>query len=138
ETEIEPVSENNSSNSGSVPPPPAAAAAAHVEPESELVPEPCSEEDSLPGTVPFPRSDSVSSSRQSDPLLDTAMLRSLSDASRSEIITQKLVAAAAANPEVDALDAGRMVASFAQRPLEDIVAMLGDPALLASEWEHEQ
>ncbi|KAJ1735155.1 hypothetical protein LPJ72_002014 [Coemansia sp. Benny D160-2] len=139
ETEIEPVSESNSSNSGSVPPPAAAAAAAaHVEPESELVPEPCSEEDSLPGTIPFPRSDSVSSSRQSDPLLDTAMLRSLSDASRSEIITQKLVAAAAANPEVDALDAGRMVASFAQRPLEDVVAMLGDPALLASEWEHEQ
>ncbi|KAJ2659777.1 hypothetical protein IWW48_003291 [Coemansia sp. RSA 1200] len=133
ENEIEPASETNSSNSGSV-----TAAAAHVEPEPELVPEPCSEDDSLPGTVPFPRSDSVSSSRQSDPLLDTEMLRRLSDASRSEIITQKLVAAAAANPAVDAPDAGRMVASFARRPLEDVVAMLGDPALLASEWEHEQ
>ncbi|KAJ1665214.1 hypothetical protein IW140_003518 [Coemansia sp. RSA 1813] len=90
------------------------------------------------GTVPFPRSDSVSSTQQSDPLLDPAMLRNLSEGSRNEILMQKLVAAVAASPAVDVLDASQIVSSFIQRPLEDVLAMLSDPALLASEWEHEQ
>ncbi|KAJ2552807.1 hypothetical protein EV175_003171 [Coemansia sp. RSA 1933] len=108
------------------------------EPQHSHDPEPEPDEGGQPVTVPFPRSDSVSSSQQADPLLDPAMLRNLSGGSRNEILTQKLLAAVSASPLLDVLDASRIVDSFIQRPLEDVLAMLGDPALLASEWEHEQ
>ncbi|KAI9500931.1 hypothetical protein BX070DRAFT_229109 [Coemansia spiralis] len=88
--------------------------------------------------VPFPRSDSVSSMPVNDPLLDPSMLCNLSEKSRNEILTQKLISAVASNPAVDVLDASRIVDSFIKRPLEDVLAMLSDPGLLASEWEHEQ
>ncbi|KAJ1892079.1 hypothetical protein LPJ81_005620, partial [Coemansia sp. IMI 209127] len=108
------------------------------EPQRSHEPDPELEDISQPDTVPFPRSDSVSSTQQNDPLLDPAILRNLSEGSRNEILMQKLVATVAANPAVDVQDASRIVDSFVQRPLEDVLAMLSDPALLASEWEHEQ
>ncbi|KAJ2480964.1 hypothetical protein EV174_003592 [Coemansia sp. RSA 2320] len=89
-------------------------------------------------SVPFPRSNSVASNHAADPLLDPAMLRNLSDASRNEILAQKLVSAIASNPAVDVRDASRVVESFMKRSLEDVLALFSDPALLASEWELEQ
>ncbi|KAJ2631377.1 hypothetical protein GGF44_003957, partial [Coemansia sp. RSA 1694] len=89
-------------------------------------------------TVPFPRSNSVASAHPVDPLLDPAMLRSLSDASRNEILAQKLLSEIASNPAVDVRDASRAAESFAKRPLEDVLALLSDQGLLASEWDLEQ
>ncbi|KAJ2055682.1 hypothetical protein GGI17_006556 [Coemansia sp. S146] len=89
-------------------------------------------------SVPFPRSNSVASSHPADPLLDPVMMRNLSDTSRTEILTQKLISEIASNPAVDVRDASRIVDSFIKRPLEDILALLSDPGLLASEWDLEQ
>ncbi|KAJ1723447.1 hypothetical protein LPJ53_002202 [Coemansia erecta] len=115
-------------------------------------------------TVPFPRSVSVASNPSppvavavpdsgpepvsanaaapaaaiSDPLIDPIMLRNLSEGSRNEILTQKLISEIAANPAVDVRDASRIVSSFIKRPLEDVLALLSDPRLLASEWDLEQ
>ncbi|KAJ2227912.1 hypothetical protein IWW45_006825, partial [Coemansia sp. RSA 485] len=95
-------------------------------------------------TVPFPRSNSVAStsaptaSSGADALIDPTMLRNISESSRNEILTQKLISEIAANPAVDVLDASRIVDSFLKRPLEDILALLSDPRLLASEWDLEQ
>ncbi|KAJ2682852.1 hypothetical protein IWW39_005814 [Coemansia spiralis] len=89
-------------------------------------------------SVPFPRSNSVASSHPADPLLDPVMIRNLSDTSRNEILTQKLISEIASNPAVDVRDASRIVESFMKRPLEDILALLSDPGLLASEWDLEQ
>ncbi|KAJ2156241.1 hypothetical protein GGF46_005318 [Coemansia sp. RSA 552] len=90
------------------------------------------------GTVPFPRSSSAASSYTSDPLLDAAVLHRLSEASRNEALTQKLAAAVATNPGIGTHDVARAVDSFRQRPVEDILALLSDPALLSSEWNLEQ
>ncbi|KAJ2736999.1 hypothetical protein H4R23_001906 [Coemansia sp. Cherry 401B] len=96
------------------------------------------QQNNQPGTVPFPRSSSVASSYASDSLLDPAMLRSLSEGSRNEVLTQKLVAEIASNPAIDTGETARIVDSFIVRPLEDILALLSDPGLLASEWDLEQ
>ncbi|KAJ2720912.1 hypothetical protein GGI07_004308 [Coemansia sp. Benny D115] len=72
------------------------------------------------------------------PFIDPVMLRNLSEMARNEILTQKLVSEIAANPAVDVRDSAHMVASFIQRPLEDILALLSDPRLLASEWDLEK
>ncbi|KAJ2797160.1 hypothetical protein H4R21_004428 [Coemansia helicoidea] len=66
------------------------------------------------------------------------MLSNLSDTSRKEILAQKLAAAVASNSEVDARDTSAIVDAFVQRSLEDILALLSDPGLLASEWDIEQ
>ncbi|KAJ2728505.1 hypothetical protein IW152_005955 [Coemansia sp. BCRC 34962] len=89
-------------------------------------------------SVPFPRSNSVASSHPADPLLDPVMMRNLSEASRNEILAQKLISEIASNPAVDVRDASRIVESFMKRSLEDILALLSDPGLLASEWDLEQ
>ncbi|KAJ2869333.1 hypothetical protein FB639_004769, partial [Coemansia asiatica] len=94
-------------------------------------------------SVPFPRSSSVAStstpaSSAADALIDPAMLRNISESSRHEILAQKLISEIAANPAVDVRDASRIVDSFLRRPLEDILALLSDPRLLASEWDLEQ
>ncbi|KAJ2769625.1 hypothetical protein IWQ57_003024, partial [Coemansia nantahalensis] len=84
-----------------------------------------------PSSVPFPRPPPASNARGSDPLLDPVMLSNLSDSSRKEILAQKLAAAVASNSEVDARDASAIVDAFVQRSLEDILALLSDPGLLA-------
>ncbi|KAI7831859.1 hypothetical protein BX661DRAFT_179403 [Kickxella alabastrina] len=91
-------------------------------------------------TVPFPRPASVASTMApaQDPLIEPIMLRNLSESSRNEILTQKLAAEIAANPAIDVGDASRIVSSFIKRPLEDILALLSDPSLLASEWDLEE
>ncbi|KAJ2823400.1 hypothetical protein GGI24_003687, partial [Coemansia furcata] len=89
-------------------------------------------------SVPFPRSNSVASSHPADPLLDPVMMRNLSDTSRNEILAQKLISAIASNPAIDVRDASRVVSSFIKRPFEDVLALLSDPGLLASEWDLEQ
>ncbi|KAJ1815446.1 hypothetical protein LPJ75_002367 [Coemansia sp. RSA 2598] len=94
-------------------------------------------------TVPFPRPNSVASTSTpttaaADALIDPTVLRNISESSRNEILTQKLISEIAANPAVDVCDASRIVDSFLKRPLEDILALLSDPRLLASEWDLEQ
>ncbi|KAJ2220234.1 hypothetical protein EV180_005071 [Coemansia sp. RSA 518] len=89
-------------------------------------------------TIPFPRSSSVASSYHNVPLLDPAMLRNLSISSRNEILMQRLVSEIVSNPLIDAREATKAASNFARRPLEEILALLGDPGLMASEWELEQ
>lgn len=93
--------------------------------------------------VPFPRSDSVSSTHSppltaaaTDPLLDPNTLRNLSESSRGEILVQKLMSEISSNTDTnaDSDDVASIAQSLAKRPLEDILAMLSDPKLLASEW----
>ncbi|KAJ2805617.1 hypothetical protein H4R20_002018 [Coemansia guatemalensis] len=89
-------------------------------------------------TVPFPRSSSAASTYASDPMLDPTMLRKLSEGSRNEILTQRLLSEIASNPVIDVRDSTRIVECFIKRPLEDILALLSDPGQLASEWDLEQ
>ncbi|KAJ1845316.1 hypothetical protein LPJ73_004894, partial [Coemansia sp. RSA 2703] len=104
---------------------------AGVVPEPE--PEPVSANAAAASTHAAPPAAAIS-----DPLIDPIMLRNLSESSRNEILTQKLISEIAANPAVDVRDAGRIVSSFIKRPLEDVLALLSDPRLLASEWDLEQ
>ncbi|KAJ2476884.1 hypothetical protein IWW56_004664 [Coemansia sp. RSA 2131] len=94
--------------------------------------------DSKHNTIPFPRSSSVAGSYHNDPLLDPAMLRNLSVSSRNEILMQRLVSEIASNPLIDAREATKAASNFARRSLEEVLALLSDPGLMASEWELEQ
>ncbi|KAJ2739077.1 hypothetical protein GGI20_006169, partial [Coemansia sp. BCRC 34301] len=117
------------------------AAAPEAVPETMPEPEPAPEVPTVPiqaNSVPFPRPNSVANAHSIDPLLDPTMLRSLSDTSRNEILMQKLVSEIASNPAVDVRDANRAAESFVKRPLEDVLALLSDSGLLASEWDLEK
>ncbi|KAJ2848210.1 hypothetical protein IWW36_003439 [Coemansia brasiliensis] len=80
----------------------------------------------------------VASSYYADPLLDPAMLSNLSESSRNEILMQKLLSEITSNPMINSYDASKAADCFIKRPLEDVLALLSDPTLLASEWNLEQ
>ncbi|KAI9480006.1 hypothetical protein LPJ78_005701 [Coemansia sp. RSA 989] len=73
-----------------------------------------------------------------DPLLDPAMLSNLSESSRNEILMQKLLSEITSNSMISLYDASKVADCFIKRPLEDVLALLSDPTLLASEWNLEQ